>query len=927
MNTAVRSVVLLACLTPSVVRAEEPKIAIATLPDAATRFAIHPGNGTVAGYFPQRKEVVLYPDLAAKGRADNGTVLKIDSTNAEVVFKAVGKKTYLLVLAPDPAALSVFDPDKPELVKKVALAAGSPRCLVVSRNPDDPFAYYVADGRLGGRQIGRVDLAELADQDPLQTNQVFERLAVSADGATLYLNDLSEWASLAVEPATPGRKFAARPLHVERREFGSPQGEHLPDPFGQGVVVAGVIYRPDLSGWRGQYPQSPRLLSAARPVAVSQEKDKLAFFSANSLQPVGTLDLPAAFDEPDGRPHPVDGPTTFLEHAATGTLLLCRGRSVGRVAYRDVGLPDEPVLAVSLGGPALWLVGKPGEVAVTPRGAGAQVALKDGPKGLRLEKGNLVWTPGSEQVGRHVAQVEVTAGKHAVRREVALTVRQPGVGFSFQPVEVAVTDDGTRAVVLGGVRPEPGGRVGPRPEPVPDRIALVDLTAAAVIAERTLPNPAALVAIDEHHVYVAGAQADAVQVLSRKDLSDVKLLPAPAPLGRVVSVAGKLLFLASERDGRRVFKLPDLTPAEAVDVGVGIHVLDRPNRIEARRRQVPERVGDGWWFDGCLYDAAFAKVVAAARPAGFWNSDGEHEAAVPGGPGGVLRPGGESSDTPVWALPWAAWVSGRGIDFGPGMRYVPVGQHAEGRGGPTVLLSAGPAAAALRLRWTQPFGGEVRETIDLVELGKGTVATRLPLREEHAEGMPPDGPFGGPTLRLFERPGKLVALAGRTLYVVALPALDGAAFKPPLHFAPNLPITVLADKDLTLPLPKLVGAAGATRITPKTTVPGVMIDPIAGVARIDRAALLAVAGKTLTRRAGMAWTPKGTPPEAEAVATYLREHGPAYERLTGRKPAGVPIWVVVKLAAQNDDHQTAEIEFGLFVEVPHDSLKKEGEKP
>jgi hypothetical protein len=49
---------------------------------------------------------------------------------------------------------------------------------------------------------------------------------------------------------------------------------------------------------------------------------------------------------------------------------------------------------------------------------------------------------------------------------------------------------------------------------------------------------------------------------------------------------------------------------------------------------------------------------------------------------------------------------------------------------------------------------------------------------------------------------------------------------------------------------------------------------------------------------------------------YLEEVGPRFEKLTGRKPAGVPVWVPVSVVAQDKNQRTAEADVGFFVDVP-----------
>lgn len=63
--------------------------------------------------------------------------------------------------------------------------------------------------------------------------------------------------------------------------------------------------------------------------------------------------------------------------------------------------------------------------------------------------------------------------------------------------------------------------------------------------------------------------------------------------------------------------------------------------------------------------------------------------------------------------------------------------------------------------------------------------------------------------------------------------------------------------------------------------------------------------------------PKSQPADREnMVPNYLAAVAPRFEFWTGKKPAGIPVWVPVKLAARDKLVGSATAEVGFFVDVP-----------
>jgi hypothetical protein len=115
---------------------------------------------------------------------------------------------------------------------------------------------------------------------------------------------------------------------------------------------------------------------------------------------------------------------------------------------------------------------------------------------------------------------------------------------------------------------------------------VVDLVKLRIAADRTLPFTVQTIAADDRYVY-AGLAADAFLVLDRKDLSDVRRAPTSGQVRYIHSI-GDLLFV-NTFTGMQVLKWPDLFPAEAADIGIGL----RADLRTGKARADVYRVGDG----------------------------------------------------------------------------------------------------------------------------------------------------------------------------------------------------------------------------------------------------------------------------------------------------------------------------------------------
>jgi hypothetical protein len=231
-----------------------------------------------------------------------------------------------------------------------------------------------------------------------------------------------------------------------------------------------------------------------------------------------------------------------------------------------------------------------------------------------------------------------------------------------------------------------------------------------------------------------------------------------------------------------------------------------------------------------------------------------------------------------------------------------------------------PAVVAVRSMVSSGANGlRARRELAFFELLGGATEFHLPLEDEEeatrAAGILP--------ARVEVRGGRLIALANNRVFSVEVPKLDPKKFPPPLHFANDRAITVIAANDVTIATPALSGSVERVEYGLHQAVPGVELDKATGKLTLRAEALRAHAMTAGARAAAQSRDPVTgwLMPADLAVTEYIERSGPRFERLTGAKPGGVPVWLNLGVTALDKNLQSAETEIGVFVEVPPDALR------
>jgi hypothetical protein len=921
------------------------------LPKPAFDFALNPDTGGLAVVVPKENEVVLYPRFVVTGGKGEPVVTRVGKMPVAIAYKKFGDRAYFAVVSHDDRELTLLDAVTLKPAKTFALTVPWPSIVLVSANPADPAVYYAGHNKEKSGVLGRVNLETMKDEGTLVIRGVVDRPSLSADGTRLYLYqgatgsgtgmmvEVHEFIRPRPAPASPKDQpaYDTRLLHRAGSRLTAYYPPMLTDPFEGFVVSEERILTASLDAEVATLPFPAALVSAARPVIYGFQNGRLAAASVNTHKVVGTAKLPLPVRALDaGERLALENPAVrtagydlryrphILEDAANKTLLVCTASAVVAVPVADMNLPDEPFLVAKLDSPLDYSVGQSREVRVTPVAGVTKVELTAAPDGMKLADGKLTWKPGETAVGLHPIKFKISA--KSAERTVSLNARvtRPAVtlpfpvppGRDYRPV---ISTDGEVAIFSGpDFEPAADGR----PVWTPSVVAVIDLSRGSVAARRNLLVGVTSLAADAAYVYAGLADSDAVYVLNRKDLSEVKRIVTPSRVTAITPVNDRFVVVTTNSGGGLVLKVPEWETAELGDLTGKTLATGRPGHA------APIRFTEGWWANGVLYDAKFEKPRAVVIPAGYWRyfPGSQHNVWIPSHHTAIPPDAQkyENPESPFWFARWGVMVTGQrkltnGLrDFGavPNATGVGTAPHA------TVILADAPVVASLAATLTDaPARTRKRVEVVFQNLTDAKVGLRVPVLDEPLSRDGPSRPldifFG-----LAARPGGgFVAIVGDRLFVLPAQKFDPAAFPNPLRFSPEYPVAVVGDKPADVALPVLLDAAAPVEVTLRKEIKGVTLDKKTWSVKVDPEPILAaltdgIAAVSTNPQAG-----PGPGQEGNILDKYLAEVSPRFEKLTGRKPSGIPVWVPVSVIAQDKNMRTAEVDVGFFLDVPLGPVK------
>lgn len=519
----------------------------------------------------------------------------------------------------------------------------------------------------------------------------------------------------------------------------------------------------------------------------------------------------------------------------------------------------------------------------------------------------LEWTPGPGDVGGHDLKIKLSAGSLERIQEVQLRVAQDEIALTVASQLIAASGDGTAVVTLSS-----NGRQGGDGAAKSSQIMVLDLKNRAIVARRELGAAATAIAADSKYVFVGLRDSDAFYILSRKDLSDVKRLFTKARVTGFTSVCdGRLLAHTATGttaiDTEKFQEIKELSCQE-----------DRPQEPEFWMHErmapspAPQRMGDGWLFDGIVYDGSLQKARALVAPAGIARVGSENPQPEHWHP---MMDGRQMQEAPC--APWGVYVRQGSLLRTGGQQVARIDAAASM---PTVILPTAPAIATLNYKAKyQQNNNSARAEIVLRDLLTGTVQQTLVLFDgpiPQPQGGEGDYYGGAQVLHLLATPTHLIAHCYDKLYVLPNPVLPEDKFPIPLHFLPDQGVTVLDPAKPTTHTFRLRGAQDVD-LSLTREVRGVDLDKAKNAVILTPEPLLEMAAAKLAQMEQSASLPGG-----KGLAAYLPAAQAKFKMITERQAAGIPAYMVVSVSARDKSLQVATWQQAVLLDVPSEMVQR-----
>lgn len=891
------------------------------LPASYADFAINPDTGDLAAVDSSANSITLFRRAYLKGdkKAVVGPVI-VGKSAVSICFKRFADKSYFAVVCEMEPNLYLLDAAQLTLTKKIALAHKHHSHVTCSQNSQDPFVYY-SFGRGDGAAVGAVNLRAMSDQ-----GQVFddtEDFAVSASGTMIYRHGTASPSGLCALRLVSGFEDSKPNFVLELTKHEESEA-YLPDPFDLFTAVGSEIYSRDLSGQAGKLDFTPACFLRNRPVILGmtipdgpdspdrgnrsrEDRPKTAKISLelkaasyNTWGTTASLPISLTVTKASGGSSEETADDKYLAWQAkvlgdekNGVALLAILNQVVEVPLADLKLKDEPFLQLRTQGTENLIVGKKATLKFEKFDTRATLEWEGLPEGAKSSGGTLDWTPTAEQVGKSQLVAILKHGTLERRQLIPVDIVVPSVTLPFQAERVAIDSTGKWAVcwtVLG--EDNNGGRRADRRE---TWMAVVDVSALKVVAEKKLPFAAGAVALTSDMLFASDETSLAVEVIKPASLERIKLLQAESQVASISVYGGKTVVFGSEGTYVSV-SLPAL---ERIQV-------DRPDeRLPADQMTLDALRLPGPWLRGVLMDESATSPQLLVSPSGFLKFEtrsDQHERFMK-----AQREFEGRSPKMRGRIP-AEFEGGE------------IGGHAE--------LSAISADVILEIRSHQErdHGDWPRERFDL-SLRLSDVMNlqkklSVPLASVFLEGEQRRHVEHG----LAAAQKTVVAIFGNRLYRWTAGELKPMDFPNPVRIAPRQPVFALEPKGQTQLKHVAKGGKAPYEFALEGSLTGASIDPASGTLTIDPSALVPKVQALLIAEGIMHLDGENDASPVDSLRKYSVKSIDPFTKLVGRKPIGVPIAVPIHVRVTDADGGTDELQYSVFAEVPFKPVAEALEK-
>lgn len=881
--------------TLQVLKLERPGAAFAFDPRNSRLAVIEEETGKVS-FYTLMEELKF---LASKQAPQNAR---------SICMKSYSGKSFFVVGGEDDRVILVFDAANGEIAGKIELQTRGVLRLAASHSGADPYVYYsseVPDRRgVSSREpyIGRFSLATMIDEGAL--SRKYDDLALSSDGSMLYLRRTttspSGFDAFRIAPRYPrdrewdpkaiSRVSGSKLRQVFDKHTTTPA--YLPDPHGAYLAAGIYLYSSSLEKLYGKcdFPVDCFVPNTSWVVGIEQSKLQIA--SLNDQRTLKTFQLPAVFQDPPALQHyrrnrneaamrddfrRMRRPAPVFYDSAAKRIVALKSDQLVLLSLSAAQLPDEPRLTLGLAGSSIIDSSQGGSVALDESDEQIKTRVLSSPMGVVLANGEIKWKPIADaEVGELDILVERSNGSQKLEQSLRILVDRKKMMLPFIPKFVRLSFDGRLAVVLGkALNEELNDKEG-------TVVAIVDTSARKLVASTVVEPELVLAMIHEDAIYaLSGKQSRSSQVtdtrLYKFNMEDLSLVKSAE-----VNLTEIVLELLSPNEiyaGGIVFSLPGLDPVETA--------LQKNPRSRGEPTIGPTRKTDTSWFaGGAVWDESFKRATMLFQTRNFITR-------APTGSG-------------LYHSPWGATFTRGTVSNSEGSRFLSRSTRSLGKRvvGVSPFL---PAAFALS---DSDRGRSHTLRMPIYDLVTGKEAQALSLghvfryRDENYENVDAAGEV-------------IAACACEGIHIVRKSEINESSLTKPFRFRlDKTGVELATSRKATIQYELVDGKPPYDLELTIEGVEGTATSSNAATFRIDSSEITTAIADQAARLQWPTLKDATYTDPRDRVLKYLNAVSPAYRRLVGRNPKGVPVALAVDVKAVDATGKVAKLSHKMLLDVP-----------
>lgn len=182
-------------------------------------------------------------------------------------------------------------------------------------------------------------------------------------------------------------------------------------------------------------------------------------------------------------------------------------------------------------------------VSVSNDADSTTMSLAGGPDNAKLVEGEIVWQTAPKYVGFNDFTLELKAkedGRLLDSAKITVQVATPKLELDFHAKSMELSPDGKHLVVWG---PAPGQEDRHPAQAGPDEVAVVDLTARKIVAQKNFPQGVRFVTLNNEHIFVAPMSGSLIYRLNRSLEGDDRTFLKNQPIQLMVLGNDRLLVV------------------------------------------------------------------------------------------------------------------------------------------------------------------------------------------------------------------------------------------------------------------------------------------------------------------------------------------------------------------------------------------------